>query len=45
MGFEAGDGTEGAKSGKSKKSIYLILVGLVVAGAAATWKWLRSLPK
>ena len=48
MGFKAGDETEGAeavKTGKSKKSIYLILAGLVVGGAAAIWRWVRKMPK
>jgi hypothetical protein len=45
MGWRAGTETEGAEGGKSKKGVYFILVGLVVAGAAATWKWIRSLPK
>ena len=45
MGFRAGSETEDAKGGKSKKGIYFILAGLVVGGAAAMWKWIRSLPK
>ena len=31
--------------GGSKRNIYLILGGLVVAGIAAGWNWLRGLPK
>ncbi len=45
MGFRAGDDTEAAKSGTSKKSVYLILAGIVVGGAAAIWRWVRKLPK
>jgi hypothetical protein len=36
---------EGTKGSKGKKSIYLILGGLVVGGAVAIWRWVRSLPK
>jgi len=37
---------EGATAGStSKKSVYLILAGLVVTGVAAGWSWLRRLPK
>jgi hypothetical protein len=45
MGWRAGDKAEGAESGKSKKGVYFILVGIVVAGAAAVWRWVRALPK
>jgi hypothetical protein len=36
--------TEAKKPG-SKRSIILILAGLVVTGVAAGWSWLRKLPK
>jgi hypothetical protein len=28
-----------------EKSLYLILAGIVAAGAVAWWQWLRSLPR
>jgi len=34
-----------AKKTGSKKSIILILAGLVVTGALAGWDWIRRLPK
>jgi hypothetical protein len=45
MGWRAGDETEGAKTGESKRGVYFILVGLVVNGAVAMWRWIRSLPR
>ena len=35
------DGPEDRRS----KSLYLMLGGLIAAGAIAWWRWLRSLPK
>ena len=31
--------------GRSNRSLYVILAGLVVGGIVAWWRWLRSLPK
>ncbi len=45
MSWRAGTEAEGAKGSTSKKSVYMIIGGLVVAGIAATWNWLRKLPK
>jgi len=37
--------TSGAKGARGKRSVYLVLGGLVVAGIAAGLKWMRGLPK
>lgn len=46
---EAADATEAPRAGTggsgSKRGIYLLVGGLVVAGIAAAWNWLRDLPK
>ena len=40
--FAGPDPESGPRPGKS---IYWILGGLVIAGIAGWWRWLRSLPK
>lgn len=37
--------TASAKKAGSKKSVILILAGLVVTGLVAGWEWVRRLPK
>lgn len=43
---DAAGASGGQETGRgSKRNIYLLLGGLVVAGIAAGWNWLRGLPK
>ena len=43
MGWRANTENEtGAKRAGSKKGVYWILAGLVVAGIAAMWNWART---
>jgi hypothetical protein len=42
---EAREADETVKTPGSKRGIFLLLGGLVVAGIAAGWSWMRGLPK
>lgn len=45
-GEQSGEASTGpAKKTGSKKSVILILAGLVVTGLVAGWEWVRRLPK
>jgi hypothetical protein len=42
---EAREAGKTVKTPGSKRGIFLLLGGLVVAGIAAGWNWMRGLPK
>ena len=45
IGGEARQADEAVKTPRSKRGIFLLLGGLVVAGIVAGWNWMRGLPK